>query len=67
MLKMTCNSGYHFPSKINASRMLDPRVLQFCIDLICPVSLESLSEILLLGNMLATMEGIEKEKPLLVE
>lgn len=47
--------------------MLDPRVLQFCTDLICPVSLESLSEILLLSNMLTSTKGIEKEKPLLVE
>lgn len=61
MLKMTCNSAYGFPRKINASRMLDPRVLQFCIDLIHPVSHESLSEILLLSNMLASMKGIEEE------
>lgn len=47
--------------------MLDPRVLQFCIDLICTVSFENLSEILLLSNILASMKGIEKEKPLLVE
>lgn len=67
MLKMTCNSAYHFPCKINASRMLDPRVLQFFIDLIHPVSHESFSEILLLSNILASMKGIEKEKPLLVE
>lgn len=61
MLKMTCSSACSFLSKINASRMLDPRVLQFCIDLIHPASHESLSEILLLSNMLTSMKGIGNE------
>lgn len=57
MLKMTRNSAYGFPSKINASGMLHHMVLQFCIDLIHPISHKSLSEILLLRNTLASMKG----------